>query len=169
MAVFLMYVGYRLRKIADQFDNTRIAVVNIGCLLILLCSFAIELGTSNPVGMNENHYGNLVYYLLTALPISAALIMLSRYFPVLSGCRPVIWLGRNTIYIVGFNYLCRDIATEIYYMIPYLRRHEISYIPLFILTFIVCIIFIWFCEIVTKRIRKNKILFDTGRTEEWGF
>ena len=143
MAVFLMYVGYRLRKIADQFDNTRIVAVNIGCLLILLCSIAIELRTENSVGMNENHYGNLIYYLLTALPISSALVILSRNFPVLSGCRPAIWLGRNTIYIVGFNYLCRDIAIEIYYMMPYLKRHEISYTPLFIITLSVCIAFLY--------------------------
>jgi hypothetical protein len=72
-----------------------------------------------------------------------------------------LWLGQNTIYIVGFNYLCRDIATELYYFIPVLRKHTMHWSMNFILTLAVCIGCTYFCSTVkslfARKIQKKDL------------
>lgn len=146
MAVFLMYAGYCFRAVLDRYYSVFNNRFIIGSIITLVLSFAIVLLTGNSVGMNENEYGNVVVFLFTAVPISCSIIALCKSCSILSRRNSLLWLGRNTIYIVGFNYLCREAANEIYYLIPLLRTHKISFIPLFILTMVLCLLFTWICS-----------------------
>ena len=144
MGVFFMIMGYFLRCMINKNgeNNTNLAV----CIIILLCACSIELISDNALGMNENNYGNIVLFLITSIPISYSLIILSKHLCKRIECRFFAWLGRNTMYVVGFNYFCRDLATELYYLIPIIRTYVISYIPLFVITFILCLLCILICN-----------------------
>lgn len=151
MAVFLMYEGYALRlfesKRPSPLKRTKILLLaGIICIALL-----IELLTGNPVGMNESQYGNIFVFIITALPISACLILICENCQAIANNRVLRWLGKNTVYIVGFNYFCRDIATEIYYLIPYLKTQPISYLPMCVITFLVCILCVLICGCVKTK------------------
>lgn len=148
MASFFMYVGYMLRQFVDNHCVNKLSLPAIA-VVALFTSLVIEVATGNSVGMNENNYGQLLVFLLTSIPISCAIILLCRSATFLSRIKPLIWVGRNTLYVVGFNYFCRDLATEIYYLIPGLRRHKISFIPLFLLTFGLSIL----CALLCSKIK----------------
>lgn len=154
MAVFLMYIGYELRRLVFEREIKKHAVAGLGCLIVMALSFAEVMLTDHSVEMNENRYGNIIIFLLTAIPIPASLLMLCRNIPALGHCKPLIWLGRNTIYVVGFNYLCRDLAAEIYYLIPFLRARKISYLPLFLITAFLCLLCIWICRYAVRRYKE---------------
>lgn len=148
MASFFMYVGYMFKQFVDNHCAHKLSVP-AAAVVVLLTSLVIEIATGNRVGMNENNYGQILAFLLTSIPISCSIILLCRSATLLCRIKPLIWIGRNTLYIVGFNYICRDIATEIYYLIPGLRSHKITLIPLFLLTCGLCIL----CALLCSKIK----------------
>lgn len=156
MAIFLMHIGYIFKKVIAKYNLSKNGISNLICLCILFLSITLEIITENDVGMNENLYGNIFVFLGTAVPISIAFIMLCRNFSILHRCRFLLWLGRNTIYVIGFNYLCRDLAVELFYLIPYIRNYKITFVPLFVITFALCIVFVLSCSFIVKIVRKQK-------------
>ena len=160
MAVFLMYIGYNLRRFIFDRETTKKIPADIICIMLIVVSFAIEIVSGNSVGMNENQYGNIMIFLLTSIVIPESILMLCKNLPILSNSKIVMWIGRNTIYVVGFNYFCRDVATEIYYMIPILGRHRISFLPLFFITFLLCLLTIFVCTHAN-----NALLSLTNKTQ----
>lgn len=145
MAAFLMYIGYYFRIYINKLFYWNRRLVLLGSIAITIIALMFELMTGNQVGMNENSYGNIIIFLLTAISFSCFFIILCKSCPGLCRVNTLLWLGRNTIYIVGFNYLCRDIAAEVYYLIPYINTHRISFIPLFVITLIICVLCVWIC------------------------
>ena len=153
-AVFFMQIGYILRSYLDKIIEDNRSITNIGCGILLIGALALEIATNNSVGLNENQYGNIIAFLLTSAPVSVVLIALCRRFNNAYSCKSLAWLGRNTIYVVSFNYIIRDIATEVYYLLPILRNYKISFLPLFVLTLIMCLICIKLCnafKLLTKK------------------
>lgn len=166
MAVFLMYCGYYFRIIVNKQSNflkakNKILAICFAYFIMIIC-FAIVILTKNSVGMNENRYGNLIVFVFTAVPISACIIYISSNISILQN-KFFLWLGRNTIFIVGFNYIFRDIATEIYYLIPIIKNYPINWISSFILTMIVSIIGTLICEKIRLLFHNvsNKLIHQT--------
>ena len=156
MAVFLMYTGYCLRLLVDRYFKSYKHLFIIGSCLLFVISIVIEITTGNSVGMNENQFGSILAFLFTSIPISFSLVVLCKSCTILSRWSKLLWLGKNTIYVIGFNYLCRDIATEVYYLIPYLRNYQISFISLFIITFIICLVCLWICSLIQGKFNSIK-------------
>ena len=154
MGVFFMVVGHGLRHYVLNRDFSRSLAANAVCIGMIIAAGIIEVLTDNPVIMNENQYGNLLVFLLTSVFISASLLILCRNSRAVNQCGPLAWLGKNTIYIVGFNYVCRDIATELYYYIPFLKTRKISFLPVFFITFLLCIMIIILCQKVKELYRQ---------------
>ncbi len=137
MAAFLMFIGFRSKKLFVYIFEKYSKISNaVFCIIVILICFVIELKTRNSVGMNENNYGCLPIFLITSVPCSLALLMLCKSCTALQN-RFLIWLGQNTVFIVAFNYLYRDIATELYYLTPVLRKLKINGPALFVLTMVV--------------------------------
>ena len=120
----------------------------------------IEFLTKNEVGMNENEYGNYLVFIIVSVLVSVGVITIISKLTFIHNNRFFIWLGRNTLYIIGFNYLCRDIATELYHYIPVIRKIQIHWMSAFILTFGLCLLCIVIC---TKTRRLFGYLFKRGQ------
>lgn len=147
MAAFFLYVGVCLRKLAEKqtdFSKHRI-LLSFGSLGVLILCFATTVLTNNVVGMNENHYGNYLVFLMTSVLSSIALILFFKENRFLEN-KGTLWLGRNTLYIIGFNYVCRDLAIEIYCFIPVVKNYPVPWTIHFLFTFIVCLLCIWMCS-----------------------
>ena len=144
MALFFMMIGYLLKRMDESLFFEK-KVFSLFSILILASSVFLEIVTNNSVDMNGNQYGSIVIFLFTAIPISCELILLCKRINRM-GRDFFCWLGRNTIYVVGFNYLIRDIAIEIYRLIPFHRHQQISFTGMFSLTFIFCIVLVLFCD-----------------------
>lgn len=138
MAVFFMYLGYccnRYSLIERISKSKRVPIV----MLILLAS-GMTAGYLNGgnVGMNENTYGSLLLFLIGSVCLSLLMLLLCRNFSLLHN-RFFIWLGQNTIYVMAFNYFMRDLTTEIYYLVPFIRNYNIHWTVSFVLIMIGCI------------------------------
>ena len=107
--------------------------------------------------MNENEYGNYLLFLITSTSISCALIILIRKLNVLERSA-ILWVGRNTLCFIGFNYVCRDLATELYYYIPVLKNYPIHWAISFLLTFVLCLIVDLLYNYLTTKIERKHIL-----------
>ena len=142
MAISFLWIGWYLQNkgICKKLLHLKTAAI-LMLLLVILSPFLIANG--GKVGMNENTYGNILWFFTGGVGYSLAVIVLSHK---ISGFRFFTdFLGRNTIIVIGFNYFARHAATEFYYMIPMIRNIPINAISLFCGTFMimVCIIFGW--------------------------
>ena len=93
MAVFFMFVGFWIRQKDLLKAPLWICVIGLPGLV---------LGSWNPVGMNENSYGNLLVFLPASLSVIYSLMLIcSQGFL----CRSTILrrLGKHSLLIVGFN------------------------------------------------------------------
>ena len=159
MAIVFLYIGYCLRRLADR-DLFQKPWFVIASLFALVAGMLIEFFTKNEVGMNENEYGNYLVFIIVSVLVSVGVITIIGKLTFIHNNRFFIWLGRNTLYIIGFNYLCRDIATELYYYIPVIRKIQIHWMSAFILTFGLCLLCIVIC---TKTRRLFGYLFKRGQ------
>jgi len=133
MAVFFMYIGYAINKhnIIEKVFKAKHPYVILIAALVLGIPAAVFNGKN--VGMNGNFYGNLFLFLLASVSLSVLLMLLSHRIKPLQN-RFLIWLGKNTMFIIGFNYFLRDLTTEIYYLIPFVRNFKLHWSVSFILT-----------------------------------
>ena len=149
-AVFFMYVGYLIKRYDPLNHTWLIALIVVGV-------FASHLNETT-VGMNENTYGTLLFFLIASICISIPVLILSKLFsnyknPV---CKFLKWLGSNTVPVVAFNYFMRDLSTEVYYLIPYIRNCPIHWISSFILTLSGCLIIILIWNFVKAQFKSQK-------------
>lgn len=76
------------------------------------CTIDASKGCS--VGMNENTYGDIFLFLIGGILGSLWVIDISKHLNVLS--KPFTLLRKNTLVIMGFNYLGRTFITELFYL-----------------------------------------------------
>jgi fucose 4-O-acetylase-like acetyltransferase len=142
MAVSFLWIGWYLqnRGISSKISQRKTAVV-LGAILMVLTPLLIANGTH--VGMNENHYGNLVLFFISGVGYSLVVVLLSHKISHISFFSN--FLGQNTMVVIGFNYFARHATMEIYYMIPGVRNIPINSVSLFGGTclILVCLIFGW--------------------------
>ena len=150
-ALFYIYVGYCLNNFLFNKDSARerSRLFIIGAVLAISVCSAVVICTDNKVGMNENQYGNYMIFAITSTLISTAFIVLISNMPILNN-RFLLWLGKNTLYIMGFNYACREAVSEFYYFIPVLNRYPMHWSVGFILTFCLCLC----CAFAGERIKR---------------
>lgn len=146
MAMFFMYVGYLMRQRE---------ILNFPVCTALIGLFSVVLGAHNPVGMNENEFGNLLIFLPTSL-LSVYSLMQICSKTVISQSKILQLLGRHSILIVGFNYFLRDLAVEIYYLIPVVKHYPITWFPSFVITLVLAILFVWVWDILQKKLPHSK-------------
>lgn len=141
MAVFFMQIGLEMQQ--KQFHHKYIVAFffAVGVFSALL--------NNSVVGLNENTYGNLLLFLLSAILLSVALITTCRS-KALSNCRCFSWLGEHTLLIIGFNYFLRDLTTEIYYLTPILRNYPLCWPTSFLLTLAASILMILIAQQVLQ-------------------
>lgn len=144
LAVTFMYVGFILKLFISKSNTiiTKKLPVIVFSILLILSSFAVVVFTDNKVGMNENTYGNYLIFIITSIAISCSFILLVSKMNFLENSF-ILWLGRNTLCFIGFNYVCRDIATEIYYYIPVVKNYAIHWSVSFLMTFALCVLVSW--------------------------
>lgn len=157
MGTFFIWLGWKLRNnnVLAWFVRTKKAWI-FWATLILLAPFVIRNGKS--VGMNENQYGNLLWFLSGAIGFSLATMVLAIK---ISNCTFLasFW-GKNTIIVIAFNYFSRFLSTELYYMIPIIRQIKLTWPISFLITIIVlaCIIHIYSTlQVSYKKRSGNKI------------
>lgn len=144
MAVLFIYVGYIIRQysiIEKVVTKGYIFAISFVVTLVVgsVCGLVNAKIYDILPGMGANNYGNLFLFVISGVFISLSFFILFYKLKFLH-IRPFTWLGRNTIYIVGFNYIARDIAIELYYITPILRNCPIKWYSLFIYTMVVLIV-----------------------------
>jgi len=134
MAVLFMYIGHIITKY-DLIAKSKPIV------LYLLLLFGVIFALLNPknVNMNENEYGNLFFFFFASVSLSWILICICSKFSFLKNSF-LLWLGKNTIFIIAFNYFIKDLTTEVYYMTPILRNYALNGFMGFVITTIGCLI-----------------------------
>ena len=146
MAAFFMYVGFWMRK--KEILNAPLWTSMVGLI-------GLTFGSQNLVGMNENNYGNLLVFLPASLCTiySIMRICCCRFF-----CRNTIiqLLGKHSLLIVGFNYFLRDLAVEVYYLIPVVKHYTITWQASFLVTLVLSVIMVWLWDLFQKAYRKPK-------------
>ena len=153
MAVFFMYLGYIIRKysIIDKILNLKLKHLYFICLGILGITAAFF--NDNKVGMNENTYGNLFLFLVSSITLSILLLVICKEFVYITHF--LLWLGKNTMIIIGFNFFLRDLTTEIYYYLPIIKNFTIHWTVSFLFTTLACIIFDYVYFKIHKKIVAN--------------
>lgn len=151
VATFFMYIGYCFQKFFNSQISRKKVVTIISCL-VFIGTICFIILINNQIGMNENRYDNYPVSLFTSVLISISLIIIIHNLNISN--RFLTWLGKNTIYIVAFNYWCRDISTEIYYFIPIIKNYTLHWTISFLLTLIMCILTIYICLNVKKLYQK---------------
>lgn len=141
MAVFFMYIGYRLRQ-TDAL-NAPLPAAAIGLAGMLA-------GYFNPVAMNENEYGDLLLLLFSSLTVSWSLLLLCAKTR-LGNARILGLLGRHSILIVGFNYFLRDVAVEVYYLIPIVKNTPIAWFSSFLITLVLALLLVWAWDLLQRK------------------
>lgn len=155
IAVFFLMIGYTIKesKLLEFIKN------NISVKIILLATGIASVFLSlinEQIGMNEGKYGNYLCFLFCSISFSLffiALFYLLKDYRILNN-KLITWLGSNTIYIMGFNLLAQQIAYEVYYYTPFLRKIEIQWYSLFIITLIICIAIVIIISLL-KRMRSK--------------
>lgn len=141
MAMFFMYVGHLMKqKEALKYPVYLAAVGLVGVIF----------GAHNPVEMNVNEYGNLLLFLPASLLSVYSIILLCNK-SVISRSKILRLLGRHSILIVGFNYFLRDVAVEIYYLIPVVKQYPITWFPSFLITLVLALLLVWFWDLLQKK------------------
>ena len=157
VAAFFMYVGFSLKVLIEMkqslFRNKAVTIICV--VLIMTVSIIACVLTNNTVGMNENCYSNHFLFLIFSTLMSISFIIFFKSATIFE-YRFFTWLGKNTIYIIGFNYVCRDLATEIYYWIPVVNSHSMHWLTSFVLTLFMCFACILVCG-KTKKIYNDMI------------
>ncbi len=143
MAMFFMYIGHLMKQQETLKFPIYTAVVGMVMGGIV--------GVHNPVGMNENEYGNLLLFLSSSL-LSIYSIMLLCCKSFISHSRILRLLGRHSILIVGFNYFLRDAAVELYYLIPVVKRYPVTWFSSFTITLLLAILLVWFWDVLQKKL-----------------
>lgn len=163
MGVFFMFVGYFLKK----YDVFTLVDKKKWMYIILFVCTAIGLVSAflnGYVSMNSNKYEQLYLYLCSSVFLSVALMFVCYKFKLFH-CRFLIWLGRNTIPVMAFNFLVNRLCIEAYYMTPILGNIEqLRAVTLMLYSIGGCILSIvaynfvvkLFCKIVNKFNSQNK-------------
>ena len=150
LSTFFMWIGYNYKYLIDKFYlflNSSIIII-IDFVLVFF-SFYLVILTQNKVNLRSNTFGNYFVFLFSSILISLGLIFIIKKFIFLKNSF-LLWLGQNTMYIIGFNYVCMFIGVELYYLMPFVKNHSIHWTANFIITFVLCLISICIC----KKIRK---------------
>ena len=155
IAVFFLMIGHTIkeRNVLELIKN------NILIKIILLMSAIVSVFLSlinEQIGMNEGKYGNYFCFLFCSISFSLlflALFYLLKDYRIFNN-KLTNWLGSNTIYIMGFNLLAQQIAYEVYYYTPFLRKIEVQWYSLFIITLIICIAIVIIISLL-KRMRSK--------------
>ena len=155
MAVFFLWAGYEIRKhdIVSRISSDPRRMLLF--LPVLLLS-PILIRNGRLVGMNENTYGNLGLFLVGALGYSMLVCAVARV--VAANYLLTDFFGRNTIIVIGFNYFCRYASTELYYLVPVIKRFHIHWLTSFLLTTAMLAGIIMFWMTIQNGIQKQKEL-----------
>ena len=133
------------------FQGTKCIVISIALILI---SGLLVIISQNRVNLRSNTYNNYLVFLFVAVAISTGLICLVCNAKFLNTTF-TRWLGKNTIYVIGCNYICLYICTEIYYLIPVVKNYPIHWIISFLLTLVLCFACIMICDKIKKLFQKQ--------------
>ena|GEM_PF-560778 len=116
MGVLFLAIGQTVRQknIMDKFD--RLGIFKRICLLtVVLCIGSFSIVNNRFVDFNSNTYGNLILMILGSCCLSFFIMAICH--KCLNGAnivtRGLSYLGRHTIYIIGFDYFSGRVATYI--------------------------------------------------------
>ncbi len=139
MAVFFLCVGYELkrREVIRYLQRGRFKFVWLVFLTVV--GIVAALWNGKTVGMSGNTYGNLILFLLSSIPLSCAFLGFCGVWRFLEN-RFLHWLGRNTLFIIAFNYFLRDLTTELYYLAPFVRTIPLCWEISFVLISCACFV-----------------------------
>lgn len=156
MAVFFIYIGYLLRRasLIDKIKNAKLSYLYI--VLLIAAGITTALLNGNYVNMNRESYGNLFYFLISALTLSIALLIICDKWLFMKN-RFSFWLSANTLFIIGYNYIIRDVSTDLLNIIPYVAKNGLHWTVSFVATTLLC-----FAGILIT----NKILNQTARKKD---
>lgn len=153
MAVGFMYVGFLLRKysVIDKFDSQKLKWL----FLVLLTAAGIVSALFNSdIGINRNKFGILPLTYIAGVGLTFVIMFICYKAPFLNN-KFLSWLGQNTMIFIGFNYMFRDIATEICEHIPAITGASYRWVIETIITFLGCLLLDYIVFII-KRGFKNR-------------
>ena len=115
MAVVFMWIGLLLREYKTIYKISSYKLRYYVIILIMMILLGLTAAYFNDiVGMNENVYGNLLFFLISSIFLSFSVMIISNRIGTFRN-KYLLFLGKNTMLIIGFNFIVRDFITEIYY------------------------------------------------------
>lgn len=157
MAAFYMFIGYILKLGLTRFNrffenNTS----TVAIIVLVVVSLYLVVVTNSRVNMDKCIYSNTFLSLPVSVVVSSGIIAFLKKITILE--LPFVkWIGKNTIYFIGFNYLCIDIALIVCNRIPGLNYKE-NWGIVFVITFIICLVFAFIGERIRKSVREIALL-----------
>lgn len=144
MAVVFMWIGLLLREHNTVYIISSLKLRYYVIILIMMILLGLMASYFNDmVGMNENIYGNLLLFLISSISLSFSVMFFSYRIRVFRN-KYFLFLGKNTMLIIGFNFIVRDFITEMYYFLSINKIIPLNWILSFILTTIAFTIIIYF-------------------------
>ncbi len=155
MAVFFMWFGSLIRKydLVNKISEYKIQYYVL--LLILMVSFGLTAAYFNTqIGMNENNYGDLFLFLSSSVFLSISVMIVTNKVKIFRN-RYFTYLGRNTMLVIGFNFIIRDLVTEIYYYLPISKIIPFNWVLSFIFTTIAFTVIIYCHNKIKSRFKRR--------------
>lgn len=124
MGIGFVYTGYQLRQlnIMEKMESWSRTKIFTTVTLLTVIGFAAVYFNGICVNFDGNIYGNLGYMLAGAFSLGFMTILLSyRLGQSENGfCRLIIFLGRNTLPVLGFNYFMNGVFKVFWQLTPWL-------------------------------------------------
>lgn len=138
LGTVFMYLGYLMKR----FELHK-RLKWVGLIIFPLGIFAVLSNNINYVSMNSIIYGNFLFMLLGSMLLSVCIFIFTYY--LLPECRLIEWFGKNTIPILGFNFLVIYFVKSIWNIIPIFNAIELTWYVEFIfnILLLIPIIYLW--------------------------
>lgn len=149
MAVLFIGVGALLKKYR-LLEYRKILLP-----VVLLMPTAFMAVKHNPVGLvsfNANRYGNMLLMLAGALPLATGVMLAAKALCSFFSCRYLEFLGRHTIFIMGFDYFSGSVSKVILE-----KMGQLSWVTEFLLKIVILTIGIVTWNALVKRISNKRV------------
>ena len=155
MATAFIWLGVNIRKykIIDIITESKQWIFYVSVIGLTTIGL-ISAYYNSKVGMNENEYGNLLLFLLSAVSLSLAVFIVSKRVAIFRN-KYFIFLGKNTMLVIGFNFIVRDFVTEIYYILPLGKILPYNWIISFFITTIAFTVIIYIHNILKNKYKRR--------------
>lgn len=154
LAVFFLYIGFCFRLLYEKYLKKLTTIQGtVISVFVIVVSISTVLLTENVINMLGQRFSNVFVFLFTSTFTSVSIILFFSKVHLLEN-RFFLWIGKNTLYIMAFNYQCMYIESEFHYFIPFLRSTQLHWTAEFAIVFLLCLLTVAVCNFIKNQYAK---------------